>query len=133
MNSLDSAEKQIFDVLYNNKELFSIYGNNMFLGSVTPNVLSSVPAYLFVQRISGTTLDSNYVDGTPGDQLRRVRIQVDIADVDYTNMTKRSLIVRSAVKGAFPSSIDSDTSGYVAVGQKIFEVCSLDLVLTEQG
>lgn len=133
MNSLDSAEKQIFDVLYSNKELFSIYGNNMFLGSVTPNILSSVPAYLFVQRISGTTLDSNYVDGTPGDQLRRVRIQVDIADVDYTNMTKRSLIVRSAVKGAFPSSIDSDTSGYVAVGQKIFEVCSLDLVLTEQG
>ena len=70
-------------------------------------------------------------DGTKTNKLRKVRLQVDIADVNYTGMVDMSEMVMDVLETAFPSSVDGDTYGTVSAGQKIFNVCSVDLILYE--
>jgi hypothetical protein len=125
------AEKQVLDALLANSGVMSVYGRNkIFQGFAAPNTLANLNEYVLIQRISANALD-RATDGTETNKLRRVRIQIDISDIDYVKMVNRAEMTMGALETAFPSSIDGDTYGTVTAGQKVFNVCSIDVILTE--
>jgi hypothetical protein len=126
------AEKQCIDALLSDPTLAKIYGaKGIFQGYVAPNTLESRKEYLYVKRISAVSLDRGCVDGTPSGNLRRVRLQVDVSDVNYVNMVERSELVRRVLTKAYPPCIDGDTYGIVQNGQKVMNVSSIDVILIE--
>ena len=125
------AEKQCVDAILADSRITTIYGRSkIFQGFVAPNTQSTIKEYILIKRISAVALD-RATDGTKTNSLRRVRLQVDISDVDYTKMVQRAEIVMDVLETNFPSSIDGDTYGTVEAGQNVFNVCSIDVILTE--
>lgn len=126
------VEKFVRDAILNDKELCKIYtSEKIFTEFAAPNSLTKLKEYILIQRIDAVTLDKNYIDGTQGDTLRRVRLQIDVNDVVYENCIKRSEILKEVLKKQFPSCIDDETLGYKEVGQKVWIVLSIDILLTE--
>lgn len=125
------AEKRCVDALLSDVNIRRIYSSTkIFQGYAAPNTLGTLNEFVLLQRISAVTLD-RATDGTITDTLRRVRLQVDVSDTDYGKMVIRSELVRSVLERAFPSCVDDDTYGTISAGQKIFNVCSIDIILTE--
>ena len=125
------AEKQVYDALLANEEVRRIYGpSKIFQGYVAPNTLASSEEYVYISRVSDVTLDKGL--DTIGDTLRRVRIQVDVCDVEYSRMADRSALIRDVLRNAFPSSLDGSTRGTVASGQTVWNVTSLDIIIYEK-
>ena len=126
------AEKQAVDALLADADVLAIYGaSRIFQGYVAPNTLTSTNEYVYLRRIDSVSIDRGCVDDTRTDRLRRVRLQVDVSDTNYTNMVARSEIVRAALTSRFPDCIDGDTYGTATVGTKVFNVTSIDVILTE--
>ena len=124
------AEKRVYDVLNSDEDVKSIYEDRIFQGYVAPNSLSTMSSYIYISRVSDVSLDRNL--DTPGDTLRRVRVQIDICDINYSDMVTRSFIVRRLLRRVFPSCIDGSTKGIVSFGQKTWIVTSIDLILFEE-
>ena len=125
------AEKQCVDTLLADSRITSIYGTTkIFQGYVAPNTLATYNEYIYLRRISGVVLDQ-CTDGTPSDKLRRVRLQIDVSDVDYAKMITRSELVRSVMTASFPDCIDGDTYGTITNGTKAWNVSSIDVFLNE--
>lgn len=118
--------------LLDDETVSSLYGKSkIFHGYAAPNTLGTLDSYVLVHRIDSLTLDAGVIDGTITDKLRRVRLQVDVADVSYERMVERSEIVKDALERKFPSCIDSDTNGVAVIGQKVWNVCSVDIIIIE--
>lgn len=125
------AEKVVIDALLNSEDVVKIYTNKrIFQGFAAPNTLSSVKEYILVQRVSSVALD-RVLDGTATNKLRKVRIQIDVSDIDYTKMVARAEKVMQVLEDKFPSCVDGDTFGTVLVGQTVFNVCSIDVIINE--
>lgn len=133
MISLDRrAEMQCINALLSSPEIQKIYGaKKIFQGFVAPKTLSSNREYIYLKRIDSVSLDRGCVDGTPTDKLRRVRIQIDVSDISYPNMVNRSELVRGVITETIPNAIDGDTYGTTTIGDKTWNVCSIDVILTE--
>lgn len=126
------VEKFVRDAIINDPVLKKTYtSKKVFMAYAAPNSLSSFNEYILIQRISTVTLDTGYTDGTKGDTLRRVRLQIDVNDVDYENCIRRSEQVKSVLKTKFPSCLEDETMGYTELGQKVWVVSSIDIFLTE--
>lgn len=127
------AEKLVMDALLSNAEMIKIYGkNNIYQGYVEPNTLAREDAYILIQRIDGQPVDKN-TTGEGADQLRRVRVQVDVSDTRYSDMVRRSEMIKGLLNDRFPSCIDDETYGTDGRGQKVFNVCSIDLLIYESA
>lgn len=126
------VEKFVRDAILANKKLASVYKDKVFLSYAAPNTLTSCNSYILIQRISAVTLDKNYIDGTVGDTLRRVRLQVDVCDTEYERGVKYSESVKKVLKQNFPACIDDETTGYKEIGQSVWNVFSTDILLTEE-
>lgn len=125
------AEKLCIDALLASERVAEHFNKSaMFQGFVAPNTLATLDRYILLKRVDGVTLD-RVTDGTKTNKLRRVRLQVDIADVNYVGMVDMSEMVMDVLETAFPSAVDGDTYGTVSAGQKVFNVCSVDLILYE--
>ena len=125
------AEKVCMDALLASPEILGIYGKEkIFQGYAAPNTLGTLDAYILIHRLDSITLD-RVAGRVKTDKLRRVRLQVDVSDTDYGDMVSRSELVRDVLETAYQSCVDGDSDGTVSVGQKIFNVCSIDLLLTE--
>lgn len=129
-----AAEMLCINTLLGNEEVRAIYGRDwIFQGYVAPNTLASTSAYLLVKRIDAVTQDRS--TGTPDahDTLRLVRVQVDVSDVSYTDMKIRAELIKEVLKQRFDSCIDSETYGTAGIGQKVFNVMSIDLNIYESA
>lgn len=129
-----AAEKLCMDTLLRNEAVVAIYGRDrIYQGYVAPNTLASTNAYLLIQRVDAVTQDRS--TGTPDahDTLRLVRVQVDVSDVSYTDMKVRSELIKEVLKQRFDSCIDGDTYGTAGIGQKVFNVLSIDLNIYESA
>ena len=125
------AEKRCVDALLADDRIKKIYGSTkIFQGFVAPNTQATIKEYILLRRISSVALD-RVSDGTKTNSLRRVRLQVDVSDIDYAKMVERAEIVMDVLETNFPSSIDGDTYGTDEAGQAVFNVCSIDVILTE--
>lgn len=125
------VEKLCIDALLSSDRVAEHFKRtSVFQGFVAPNTLASLERYILLKRVDSISLD-RVSDGTKTNKLRKVRLQVDIADVNYTGMVDMSEMVMDVLETAFPSSVDGDTYGTVSAGQKIFNVCSVDLILYE--
>lgn len=126
------AEKRVNDLLKSDPEITEIYSPNViFQGFIEPNTLAARDAFVLIKRISSTVEGGGLIDGTPSDNLRRVRIQIDVSDVRYSDMANKSEKIRGCLEAAFPSCVDGDTYGTVTIGQKVFNVTSIDVLMTE--
>lgn len=125
------AEKLCVDALLASKQVLSIYGkDHIYQGYVEPNTLSTLDKYVLIKRISSQVCDKT-VTGIGADRLRRVRLQVDVSDTRYSDMVRRSGLICEILNNVFPSCIDGDTYGTDGRGQKVFNVCSLDVIIYE--
>ena len=125
------AEKKCVDALLADPRVKDIYGaGKIFQGFVAANTQASIKEYVLIQRISAVALD-RATDGTKTNSLRRVRLQLDVSDLVYTKMVERAEIIMDVLETNFPSAIDGDTYGIVESGQNVFNVCSIDVILTE--
>ena len=126
-----TAEKQVYEAILLDEEAQKIYGvSKIFQGYAAPNSLASLSEYLYITRVSDVSLDRNL--DTPGDTLRRVRLQIDVCDVNYGRMVERSKIIRRVLKQSFPSCIDGSTKGVVSSGDVVWNVTSIDIILFEE-
>lgn len=126
------AERRIIDALKNDPEITRIYSpNSIFQGYMVPNTLSALDSYVLVKRISSSVRGGGLIDGTESDNLRRVRVQIDVSDIRYSDMANKSEKIRGCLEAAYPSSIDGDTYGTVTIGQKVFNVTSIDVLMDE--
>lgn len=135
MNPLHRAEKLVYDALVKSDVISDIYKNgrffSVFQSYVAPNSLASLKEYILIDRISAVSLDSDYIDGTRGDTLRRVLLQIDVCDLSYDNVVVRAELVKDVLKDAFGCCIDSERVGYVDFGKQVWNVVSIDINLTE--
>lgn len=126
-----SVEKKVYEAIIENTELKNIYGQNkVFQGYVAPNSLAHLSEYVYITRVSDVSLDRTL--DTVGDTLRRVRLQIDVCDLNYENMAERSRIIKNVLKTKFPSCIDGSTKGVVSVGTRVWNVTSIDIILFEE-
>lgn len=126
------AESKCLKALLDDAAVTGLYGKSgIFHGYAAPNSLATLDSYVLIHRIDSVTLDAGVIDGTITDKLRRVRLQVDVADVSYQRMVERSEIIKDALERKFPSCIDSDTNGVAVIGQKVWNVCSVDIIIIE--
>lgn len=127
------ADKVVMDVLLADPELMAIYGKeNIYQGYAEPNTLARVDAYILVQRISAVPLDKTST-GEGADQLRRVRLQIDVSDTRYSDMVRRAEKIKGLLSENFPDCIDGDSYGTDGRGQKVFNVCSIDALVFESA
>lgn len=127
------AEKLCMDALLANTEMRRIYGKDrIYQGYVEPNTLARVDSYVLIRRISSTTQDAT-TTGEGADQLRRVRLQIDVSDTRYSDMVRRAEIIKEILNNRFPSCIDGDEYGTDGRGQKVFNVCSIDAIIYESA
>lgn len=125
------AEKLVMDRLLGDPDMMQIYGkNNIYQGYAAPNTLATVEAYILIRRISGFDVAQD-LTGEGANKLRRVRLQIDVSDTRYSDMVRRAEKVKEILNSAFPSCIDGDTYGTEGRGQKIFNVCSIDVLIFE--
>lgn len=125
-----AVEQSVYESLMADEELKKFYGDRVFHSYVAPNSLASLTSYILISRISDVTLDRNL--DTPGDTLRRVRLQIDVCDVSYSQMAEKSRLVRNVLRLAFPSCIDGSAKGIVSSGQTVWNVTSIDIILFEE-
>lgn len=129
-----AAERLCMDTLLGNEDVRAIYGRDrIYQGYVAPNTLASTDAYLFLQRVSADSKDHSIDNPEANDTLRLVRVQLDVADVSYTNMKSRGELVKDVLKQRFDSCVDSETYGTAGIGQKVFNVLSIDLLIFESA
>lgn len=132
MELKNRVEKFVRDAIINDPVLKKTFpSKKVFLGYAAPNTLSSLNEYILIQRIGSTTLDNDYIDGTLGDTLRRVRLQIDVSNVAYEKCVEHSEKIKMVLKTKFPSCIEDETMGYTEIGQKVWVVSSIDIFLTE--
>lgn len=125
-----AVEQLVYETLMADEELKKFYGDRVFQSYVAPNSLASLTSYILISRISDVTLDRNL--DTPGDTLRRVRLQIDVCDVSYGKMAEKCRLVRNVLRLAFPSCIDGSTKGIISSGQTVWNVTSIDIILFEE-
>lgn len=127
------AEKLCMDALLASPEIMQIYGkDHVYQGFVEPNTLATLDHYVLVKRIDANVMDKT-VTGIGADRLRRVRLQIDVSDTRYSDMVRRSALICDILNKVFPSCIDGDTYGTDGRGQKVFNVCSLDVIIFESA
>lgn len=127
------AEKLCMDALLANPDIMRIYGKDLvYQGYAEPNTLARVDSYVLIHRISANKVDGN-TTGEGADQLRRVRLQIDVLDTRYSDMVRRAEKIKEILNIAFPSCIDGDTYGTDGRGQKVFNVCSIDALIWESA
>ena len=98
------AESKCLKALLDDATVMGLYGKSgIFHGYAAPNSLATLDFYVLIHRIDSVTLDAGVIDGTITDKLRRVRLQVDVADVSYQRMVERSEIIKDALERKFPS------------------------------
>lgn len=133
MQLSNRAEQKCMVALLNDTEVQKIYGKTkIFMGYAAPGTVATFNEYLLLRRISGNILDGPCTTDTPTDRLRRVRVQIDVSDISYTNMVSRSELVRDVIsRECFDSYIDGDTYGTITNGTKVWNVTSMDVILTE--
>lgn len=127
------AEKKCMDALLANAELMSIYGKDtIYQGYVEPNTLARVDSYVLIRRVDSNRVDEN-ATGEGADQLRRVRLQIDVSDTRYSDMVRRAELIKEILNNSFPSCVDGDEYGTDGRGQKVFNVCSIDAIIFESA
>lgn len=133
MQLSNRAEQKCMVALLNDASVQAIYGKKkIFMGYAAPGTATTFNEYILIRRISGNSLDGPCTSDTPTDNLRRVRIQIDISDVSYTNMISRSELVRDVIsRECDQSSVDGDTYGTITNGNTVWNVTSVDIFLTE--
>lgn len=127
------AEMLCMQALLNDDELMSVYERQqIYQGYVEPNTLASYDRYILVKRISAIS-EAKTTTGEGADMLRRVRLQIDILDTRYSDMVRYSELVCKVLNEYFPSCIEGDTYGTDGRGQKVFNACSLDVIIYESA
>lgn len=124
------AEQAAYTALMANEEVRNFYEGRVYQSYVAPNSLASLSSYILLSRVSDVALDRTC--DTVGDTLRRVRLQVDVCDVDYSRMVEKSRLVRNVLRLAFPSCVDGSTKGVISSGQTVWNVTSIDIILFEE-
>lgn len=125
------AEKRAVDALLKSEAIASEFKRtSIFQGFVAPNTMASLQRYILLKRVDSIALD-RVIDTTKCNKLRKVRLQVDVAEMDYSEMVKLSEMVMDVLETAFPSSVDGEVYGTVSVAQDVFNVCSIDIILYE--
>lgn len=127
------AEKLCMDALLASPDVMAIYGKDkIYQGYVEPNTLARVDYYVLIRRIDGHKVDAT-TTGEGADQLRRVRVQIDVSDTRYSDMVRRAELIKEVLNNRFPSCIDGDEYGTDGQGQKVFNVCSIDALIFESA
>lgn len=127
------AEMLCMQALLGDEELMAIYERQqIYQGYVEPNTIASYDRFILVKRISAVSL-AKTTTGEGADMLRRVRLQVDILDTRYSDMVRFSELVCKVLNEHFPSCIEGDVYGTDGRGQKVFNVCSLDVIIYESA
>lgn len=127
------AEKLCMDALLKSKEVRAIYAKEIiYQGYAEPNTLASTDRFILIKRIDSVMQDPT-TTGEGADQLRRVRLQVDVCEVRYSDMVRHAELICKVLNEAFPSCLDGDTYGTDGRGQKVFNVASLDVIIFESA
>lgn len=127
------AEKLCMDTLLCNEAVRKLYGrDHIYQGFVEPNTLTTLNNYILIKRIDSSVMDKTCT-GIGTGRLNRVRLQVDICDTRYSDMARKAALVCEILNDAFPSCVDGETYGTDGRGQKIFNVCSIDVIIWESA
>lgn len=127
------AEMLCIQALLGSRDVMAVYQRDqIYQGYVEPNTLATYERYILVKRISSLT-PAKTTTGEGADDLRRVHLQIDILDTRYSDMVRYSEMICGALNYKFPSCIEGDVYGTDGRGQKVFNVCSLDVVIYESA
>lgn len=127
------AEMLVMQALLNDKDVMSVYERNqIYQGFVEPNTLATYDRYVLVKRISSIS-QAQTTTGEGADMLRRVRLQIDVLDTRYSDMVRYSEMISGILNDNFPSCMEGSNYGTDGRGQKVFNVCSLDVIIYESA
>lgn len=127
------AEMLCMDALLGSRDVMAIYDSrHVYQGYVEPDTFTTLDRYVLIKRIDSLSKGQT-TTGEGADMLRRVRLQVDVLDVRYADMVRYSEMICGVLNENFPSCLDGETYGTSRRGQKVFNVCSLDVILYESA
>lgn len=127
------AEKIVMDALLKDKDILAIYGkDNVFQGYAVPNTMAALDRFVLIHRIDSIN-QAQTCTGAGANMLRRVRLQIDVWDVRYSDAVRYGEMIADILNREFPSCIDGDSYGTDGRGQKVFNVFHLDVIIYEQA
>lgn len=119
--------------LLGSRELAGVYARDqIYQGYLPPNTPTSLERFVIIKRIDSISKGKT-TTGEGADLLRRVRLQVDVWDIRYSDMVRYSEIISGVLNSAFPSCQDGQVYGTDGRGQKVFNVASLDVIIYESA